>query len=221
MRDRHSRTGLTKSEFDRKGGAGPHNWGSFTEEERAEYDGSMDARLETAMFDDSADADRAADAEDDATSNNKADDASSEDSGPVPAAPQRRMSQVSDQERADALRYREGGLKQNGVDLANIARTSHGIAQSPPASSMLSTSPLRQKSGFSAVSVCEPPQAASTAMASAGAGHEADGRASGSSRSSLVSGYQGKPPLAAMVLAMPLTSLTIKPHPNNGANTQA
>jgi hypothetical protein len=137
MRDRHSRTGLNKSEFERKGGAGAHNWGSINDEERAEHDGRLDAQLETAMFDDGeapADSD-------------KVDDLPERE--PV-VAPQRRMSQVSDQERADALRYREGGLKQNGVDLANIARTSHGIAQSPPANSVLGTSPLRQKSGFSA-----------------------------------------------------------------------
>ncbi|CAK9786468.1 hypothetical protein CC85DRAFT_287048 [Cutaneotrichosporon oleaginosum] len=137
MRDRHSRTGLTKSEFERKGGAGAHNWGSLNDEERAEHEGRLDAELETAMFDDGsapADGDKVEDLPERET----------------PAAPQRRMSQVSDQERADALRYREGGLKQNGVDLANIARTSHGIAQSPPANSVLGTSPLRQKSGFSA-----------------------------------------------------------------------
>lgn len=140
MRDRHSRTGLTKSEFERKGGAGAHNWGSLNDEERAEHEGRLDAQLETAMFEDG---------EAPADGDDKVDDLPERE---APAAPQRRMSQVSDQERADALRYREGGLKQNGVDLANIARTSHGIAQSPPANSVLGTSPLRQKSGFSAVS---------------------------------------------------------------------
>lgn len=151
MRDRHSRTGLTKSEFVRKNGAGPHNWGSFTEEERNVYDGNIDAQLETAMYDDSTDADRT-----EAASEAAADDDDKVEDIPereAPAPPQRRMSQVSDQERADALRYREGGLKQNGVDLASIARSSHGIAQSPPANSVLGTSPLRQKSGFSAVSI--------------------------------------------------------------------
>lgn len=149
MRDRHSRTGLNKSEFARKGGAGPHNWGSFTEEERNVYDGNMDAQLETAMFDDGTDADRTEDAAETPASDDKVEDLPERE---APAPPQRRMSQVSDQERADALRYREGGLKQNGVDLASIARSSHGIAQSPPANEVLGTSPLRQKSGFSAVS---------------------------------------------------------------------
>ncbi|GMK54666.1 hypothetical protein CspeluHIS016_0112520 [Cutaneotrichosporon spelunceum] len=138
MRDRHSRTGLTKSEFERKGGAGAHNWGSLNDEERAEYDGKLDAELETAMFDDGTEG-----AEGDA---DKVEEMAERE---APAAPPRRMSQVSEQERADALRYREGGLKQNGIDLANIARTSHGVAQSPP-SNVLGTSPLRQKSGFSA-----------------------------------------------------------------------
>ncbi|TXT06051.1 hypothetical protein VHUM_03524 [Vanrija humicola] len=126
--------------MERKGGAGPHNWGSFAEEENLEYQGDMDARLETAMFGD-----------DDAAAKDAADEtetADTEDS----AGGQRRLSQVTDEEREAALRYREGGLKQNGVDLSSIARTSYGVATSPTNSSVLSTSPLRTKAGFSAVS---------------------------------------------------------------------
>jgi hypothetical protein len=132
-----------KSEFERKGGAGVHNWGSFTEEENLAYQGDMDAQLESAMFPDE-DTDKASDQ----TGQSPSDSMSSLESRPAPG---RRMSQVSDQERADALRYREGGIKQKGVDLASIARTSTGVAQSPTNESVLSTSPLRTKAGFSMV----------------------------------------------------------------------
>lgn len=54
---------------------------------------------------------------------------------------ERRMSNVSDAERESAKVYREG-VTRNGqlVDLAHIARTSYGIAQSPPS---FSTSPIK------------------------------------------------------------------------------
>lgn len=153
-KDRHSRTGLTKSEFERKGGAGPHNWGSFTEEENLAYQGGVDAQLETAMFDDSTDVAKPS-AEATADADEEADNVSTSPANSMSSLGgpgQRRMSQVSDEERANALRYREGGVQQKGIDLASIARTSYGVAQSPPAASMLSTSPLRTKAGFSAVS---------------------------------------------------------------------
>lgn len=148
MKDRHSRTGMQhKSEFERKGGAGAHNWGSFNDEENLRYQGDMDAQLESAMFPADDDTDKSSV---DQTGQSPSDSMSSLDSAARPITG-RRMSQVSDQERADALRYREGGLKQKGVDLASIARTSHGVAQSPTNESVLSTSPLRTKVGFSLV----------------------------------------------------------------------
>lgn len=156
MKDRHSRTGINhKNEFERKGGAGSHNWGSLNEEENLAYQGDMDAQLETAMFPDEDDdnTSKAAteDQDDDVTGRSPSDSMSSLESRGAPggSGPQRRMSQVSEQERADALRYREGGLKQNGVNLASIARTSYGVATSPTTESALSTSPLRSKAGFS------------------------------------------------------------------------
>ncbi|KAL1409651.1 hypothetical protein Q8F55_003647 [Vanrija albida] len=151
LKDRHSRAGLNKSEMERKGGAGVHNWGSFAEEENLEYQGDMDARLETAMFEDD---DVTKDAAEETQSADTEDSAELAELGSTNARPiatgQRRLSQVTDEEREAALRYREGGLKQNGVDLASIARTSYGVAQSPTNSSVLSTSPLRTKAGFSA-----------------------------------------------------------------------
>jgi len=57
--------------------------------------------------------------------------------------PMRRMSNVSDEERERARVYREGVMNKGGVDLAHIARTSYGIAQSPPNS--FSTSPTKGK----------------------------------------------------------------------------
>lgn len=158
MRDKHSRTGLSKTEMGRKNGAGAGNWGSLNDEEAYEYDGRLDAE-----------ADRNAAAEDapeaEPVGNERVHNPTQADilernpingldsrgvAQPIPGGG-RRMSHASEEERAEALKYREGGLKQNGVDLASIARTSYGVAQSPP-SNGFSTSPLRQKAGFSAVS---------------------------------------------------------------------
>ncbi|KAL7420359.1 hypothetical protein Q5752_005329 [Cryptotrichosporon argae] len=54
LKDRHSRTGLTKTEQGHKHGAGVHNWGSFTEEGRLESQGASDAAMDN-LFDDGAD----------------------------------------------------------------------------------------------------------------------------------------------------------------------
>jgi len=156
MKDRHSRTGIAhKNEFDRKGGAGAHNWGSFNQEESLAYQGDMDAQLESAMFpEDEDEGDNAKASAADETGKSPADSMASLESRGAPGnSGGRRMSQVSDQERAEALRYREGALKQKGVDLASIARTSYGVATSPTNESVLSTSPLRTKAGFSMVSL--------------------------------------------------------------------
>lgn len=151
MRDKHSRTGLSKTEMGRKNGAGAGNWGSFNDEEKDEYQGRLDA--ETEGNDDEPDTtERVHDpTEADIDERNPINELDSRGvAQPIPGAG-RRMSHASEEERAEALKYREGGLKQNGVDLASIARTSYGVAQSPP-SNGFSTSPLRQKAGFSQVS---------------------------------------------------------------------
>ncbi|ORX35003.1 hypothetical protein BD324DRAFT_111993 [Kockovaella imperatae] len=75
------------------------------------------------------------------------DSMSSFDSFEAVKRPGRRLSNVSDQERERARVYREGVMhKPSGsIDLANIARTSYGIAQSPPSVSYLGTSPTKAK----------------------------------------------------------------------------
>lgn len=156
MRDKHSRTGLSKTEMGRKNGAGAGNWGSFNDEERDEYEGRLDAESESANQEDADDAANDGDervhnpTQADLDERNPINDLDSRGvAQPIPGGG-RRMSQLSESERAEALKYREGGLKQNGVDLASIARTSYGVATSPP-SNGFSTSPLRQKAGFSQV----------------------------------------------------------------------
>ncbi|WVF66345.1 hypothetical protein IAT40_001085 [Kwoniella sp. CBS 6097] len=75
-------------------------------------------------------------------------DSASEGGSGKPSMGGRRMSNVSDEERDRARVYREGALHKGGVDLAHIARTSYGIAQSPPTNEYLGTSPTKVKSGF-------------------------------------------------------------------------
>ncbi|OCF33115.1 hypothetical protein I316_05160 [Kwoniella heveanensis BCC8398] len=82
-------------------------------------------------------------------------DSASEGSGGKPAMGGRRMSNVSDEERDRARVYREGALHKGGIDLAHIARTSYGIAQSPPTNEYIGTSPTKVKSGFNFVSWVE------------------------------------------------------------------
>ncbi|WVQ93965.1 hypothetical protein IAU59_001043 [Kwoniella sp. CBS 9459] len=73
--------------------------------------------------------------------------------GGKPSMGGRRMSNVSDEERDRARVYREGALHKGGIDLAHIARTSYGIAQSPPTNEYIGTSPTKAKSGFNFVSI--------------------------------------------------------------------
>lgn len=52
LKDRHSRSGLTKSELMRKNGAGAHNWGAFAQEQETTALAEGDARTEQqGMFD--------------------------------------------------------------------------------------------------------------------------------------------------------------------------
>ena len=50
QKDKHSRSGLVKSESQRKQGAGAHNWGSFSQEGEYEDLANTDAADERAMF---------------------------------------------------------------------------------------------------------------------------------------------------------------------------
>lgn len=166
------------SEVQRKNGAGAHNWGSFKQEGEMELAADADAQLEgedifdmesdnvsplrnnKAKRDDNGDQelDGLADTKDlkDVISTSPSDSMSSLDSADGqgknhrghPGAPQRRMSNVSDEERERARVYREGALGKGGIDLAHIARTSYGIAQSPPGAGILGTSPTKAKGGF-------------------------------------------------------------------------
>ena len=206
MKDRHSRSGVTqKFETARKSGAGAHNWGSFAKEGEYEFAAGQDASAEAladgnenGVFDmDEGQAQvqvplpKKADAEDmvsvsdgDGVSvgggpgTSPSESMSSlESAGRVNGgAGQRRMSNVTEEERERARTYREGMKKKQGsecavgllglpllphhlglqaaqrsplivpgVDLAGIARTSYGIAQSPPTTYNLATSPTKSK----------------------------------------------------------------------------
>jgi hypothetical protein len=56
--------------------------------------------------------------------------------------PERKMS-MTDEEREKAREFRHGALKNDHVNLADIARTSGGVSHSPTMESTLSTSPVR------------------------------------------------------------------------------
>lgn len=78
--------------------------------------------------------------QDDAISTSPTESMSSLDSVGGQGQKGRRMSNVSDEERERARAYREGVMHKGQPDLAHIARTSYGIAQSPPS---FSTSPIK------------------------------------------------------------------------------
>jgi len=174
LKDRHSRSGLTKAETDRKHGAGAGNWGSHAQEGEFERQADDDA---TGMFDmDDNDNDEvmplktpqqtkrkdsAADDEEgqvinkdmmkEAVATSPADSvhsSSSQNDGKRPGQG-RRMSNVSDEERERARVYREGVMAGGGpVNLANIARTSFGVASPPNGNgfaSLAGTSPTKTK----------------------------------------------------------------------------
>lgn len=135
QKDKHSRSGLVKSESQRKQGAGAHNWGSFKEEGAYEHMADADAADERAIFnmeqeqdDDVAPlgnkkqtikTDPIMDASGGDVEGNKGiahspsdsmssiDSANGNGNGKGPGM-QRRMSNVSDEERERARVYREG-----------------------------------------------------------------------------------------------------------------
>ena len=181
QKDKHSRSGLVKSESLRKQGAGAHNWGSFKEDGAYRIQADDDAANEQEIFameerDDNVapltgrkqshdpilDTSAAnADVEGNkGIAHSPSDSMSSIDSVNTNKGGQRRMSNVSDEERERARVYREGvmgrGRKSatlirgteliSAVDLAGIAKTSYGIAQSPPNNSVFGTSPTAKVS---------------------------------------------------------------------------
>jgi len=166
QKDKHSRSGLVKSESLRKQGAGAHNWGSFKEEGAYKSQADADAADEQAIFAMEEQGDNVAPlnakqahdpildtsvANGDVEGNkgiahSPSDSMSSIDSVNINGkAGQRRMSNVSDEERERARVYREGVMGRGPVDLAGIAKTSYGIAQSPPNNYVLGTSPTARK----------------------------------------------------------------------------
>ncbi|KAK8844599.1 hypothetical protein IAR55_006446 [Kwoniella newhampshirensis] len=177
LKDRHSRSGLTKTEQAHKGGEGAHNWGSFKREGEAEAGGRLDAAVDLDIDGhlDDGDDDRVAplinpklraplpppqqeQQQDDVqggiaqSPTESMSSLDSMDGNGTPAKPGlggRRLSNVSDEERERARIYREGVMNKNGIDLAHIARTSYGIAQSPPSTSFMpGSSPTKVKNGF-------------------------------------------------------------------------
>jgi len=95
-----------------KGGAGAHNWGSL--EREFDYENAAIAD-EAAEFDD-----QGADADASKLQPNK----------PTPV---RRTSNVTDEDRENAIKIRTNALKSNGqIDLVEIARSSVAISSSPP-----------------------------------------------------------------------------------------
>ena len=129
QKDKHSRSGLVKSESLRKQGAGAHNWGSFKEEGAYKSQADADAADEQAIFAMEEQGDNVAPlnakqahdpildtsvANGDVEGNkgiahSPSDSMSSIDSVNINGkAGQRRMSNVSDEERERARVYREG-----------------------------------------------------------------------------------------------------------------
>ncbi|KAI0061132.1 hypothetical protein BV25DRAFT_1839181 [Artomyces pyxidatus] len=98
----------------RKGGAGAHNWGALGDEARFEDD---------ALGDEEADF---ADEERESVAGTLTPDTIQKPSVI------RRTSSVTEEDRENAMKVRKNALKDNGVDLAAIARTSVAVSSSPP-----------------------------------------------------------------------------------------
>lgn len=181
-----SKSGLDKSL--RKGGAGPHNWGSLEEQTHPYIHHNLDnAKLppqnENYKGDEEdVDLDNFDDAQDDQLATSPSTDAAINVDGGEQAEKstpnggmQRRMSNMTDEEREKAKAWRHGALNRDSseypspttqtcslnlfnashpVDLASIARTSGAFSHSPPnANAMLSTSPVMNMSAVCVSSV--------------------------------------------------------------------
>jgi hypothetical protein len=128
QKDKHSRSGLVKSESLRKQGAGAHNWGSFKEDGAYRIQADDDAANEQEIFAMEERDDNVApltgrkqshdpildtsagngDVEGKGIAHSPSDSMSSIDSVNSNKGGQRRMSNVSDEERERARVYREG-----------------------------------------------------------------------------------------------------------------
>ncbi|WVQ76866.1 hypothetical protein IAR50_006540 [Cryptococcus sp. DSM 104548] len=165
QKDRHSRSGLNKTELAHKQGSGRHNWGSLRTKGEDEVSGHDDGQREVLaepIPDEAADVfdfelaseghdfkggldiqQRDAAFETQGVATSPTESTNSLDSVDRPEFG-RRGSSVTDQERERARHFREGVLHKKagrGIDLADIAKTSYGIAQSPPNNSYIGTSP--------------------------------------------------------------------------------
>ncbi|KAI5453769.1 hypothetical protein NCC49_005582 [Naganishia albida] len=160
LKDRSlSKTGLDKSL--RKNGAGPHNWGSLSEQTHPYIHHNLDtAKLPPQNQDfkgDDVDFDDDEDAQEDQLGASPttaaalhANAAGEQGKADAPNGPmQRRMSNMTEEEKEKARAWRHGALNRDTVDLASIARTSGAFSQSPPnADAILSTSPVMNMSAM-------------------------------------------------------------------------
>jgi len=116
IRDRSvSKNGHDKS--DPKGGAGKHNWGSYTDEQELEFQANLD--------NDGFDRDE--------ESTRELSEAVQERKEPQidGSLNERQESGVSEEEREEARQFRHKAFKK-GADLNSIARTSAAVSTSPP-----------------------------------------------------------------------------------------
>ncbi|WWC67102.1 uncharacterized protein I206_101009 [Kwoniella pini CBS 10737] len=162
-KDKHSRSGLTKTELSHKNGDGGHNWGSDRTKQQDELMGEKDASDELFNLNENININdnkrknrRKSSLNSDNDNESNLSNSPNQSIGSIIERPnfingiggnQRRMSSYSEEEQKEAFKFRSGWNK-NGVDLAQIARTSYGIAQSPPNNTYMSTSPTQVKSGF-------------------------------------------------------------------------
>jgi len=111
LRDRsESKSGHDKSV--RKNGAGPHNWGDFAHEADLEFAAMDDERLE--YDEELAVANQGAAIEPEDVSNTPS------------------VISVSAEQVQDAKQFRKTALKDEGINLSTIARTSSAVSGSPP-----------------------------------------------------------------------------------------
>ncbi|KAJ9091040.1 hypothetical protein QFC19_009277 [Naganishia cerealis] len=147
-----------------KNGAGPHNWGSLAEQthpyihhnldnaklspQNQNYKGAEgDIDLET--DEDAQDDQLAASPSTAATLHAHGGNEQQESNATPNGGAQRRMSNMTEEEREKAREWRHGAMNRDSIDLAAIARTSGAFSQSPTnADAMLSTSPVMNMSAM-------------------------------------------------------------------------
>ncbi|GHJ84004.1 hypothetical protein NliqN6_0406 [Naganishia liquefaciens] len=155
-----SKSGLDKSMP--KNGAGPHNWGSYSElthpyihhnletaklpPQSQDFRGADDIDLDNVDDDETPETEMAASPSTAAALHADA-PAEQDKTDEAPAGgKQRRMSSMTEEEREKARAWRHGAMNRDKVDLASIARTSGAFSQSPPAGdSLLGSSPVNMR----------------------------------------------------------------------------